>query len=132
MAVKIEAKVTGLNDLLRNIDITANATTTAIAAGVAQVAIDAANYAKENHPYKNRTTNMETSVEPMPVTIDGTQVNSGVHAPMPYSVHLEYGTSKMKPYPSIIPAVEANQNNLEITVAAVAARAQLVAKVVRA
>lgn len=127
--MKIEATVEGMNDLLRNIDILKDTTLTAQAAGMAQVCIDVANYAKENHPFQNQTGNLENSIQPLSVEIEDGVVVGPVRAGEDYSFFVEFGTSKSAPYPFMVPAKEANRQNLIDTMAAVTERAQQAVKV---
>ena len=126
---QIEANMEGLNDLLRNLDVLKDKTITAQAAGMAQVCTDVANHAKSNHPFRNRTGNLEASIQPLPVEIEDGVVTGYVRAGMEYAAHVEFGTVKSAAYPYLEPAKEANKKNLIDTMAAVAQRAQQVIKV---
>ena len=126
---QIETKVEGLNDLLRNIDILKDTVQTAQASGMAQVSKDVADYAKSNHPVTNRTGNLEASIQPEPVELDGNIITGVVRAGMEYSKWVEYGSSKSSPYPFMEPAKEANKQNLIDTMKAVTERAQQALKV---
>jgi HK97 gp10 family phage protein len=119
----------GLNDLLRNIDILKDVTVTAQAAGMAKVCIDVADYARANHPFQNRTQNLENSIQPDPVEIEDGVVVGPVRAGMEYAAYVEFGTAKSSPYPYLNPAVEANKQNLSDTMKAVQERAQQSLKV---
>lgn len=124
-----EVKIDGLNDLLRNIDVLKDTVLTAQAAGMAQVSIDVAEYAKANHPFQNRTYNLENSIQPLPVEVEDNIVVGAVEAGMEYAPWVEFGTSKSAPYPFLNPAKEANKQNLIDTMAAVTERAQQAVKV---
>lgn len=128
---KIEANMEGLNDLLRNIDVLKDATVTAQAAGMAQVCVDVAEYAKTNHPFQNRTGNLEASIQPLPVTIEDGVVTGYVRAGMEYAPYVEFGTATNAPYPYMEPAKEANKQNLIDTMAAATQRAQQAIKVTK-
>lgn len=119
----------GLNDLLRQIDKTKSIVETAVAAAVGQVTIDIANDAKINHSFTNRTGNLENSIQPLPVKVNGNIIEGGVNAGMDYSGFVEFGTSKSAPYPYLTPAVESNRGNLTNTVAEAVNRAEQVMKV---
>ena len=119
---------TGLNDLLRYIDKTKSTVITAVAAAVGQVTIEIAEDAKTNHSFTNRTGNLENSIQPLPVKVDGSTISGGVNAGMEYAKFVEYGTSKAAPYPFLTPAVEANKDNLTNTVAEAINRAEQVVK----
>ena len=129
MAKLIEVTTDGLNDLLRNIDILKDTVLTAQAAGMAQVSIDVANTAKSEHSFTNRTGNLESSIQPEPVELDGNIITGAVRAGMNYAAPVEYGTAKSAPYPFMEPAKEANKQNLIDTMKAVTERAQQALKV---
>lgn len=61
----------------------------------------AAEYAKNNHPYKDRTHNLTKSIQSVPTT-DGAYLS----ARMFYGSFVEWGTVKNKPYPYLRPAIE--------------------------
>lgn len=133
MAKLIEVTTDGLNDLLRNIDTLKDTVLTAQAAGMAQVSIDVANYAKQNHSFQNRTENLENSIGPLPVEIEngtvvGTVIATG-KAGMNYAAYVEYGTARSAPYPFMTPAVEANKQHLRDVIAAATEKAQQALKV---
>lgn len=118
------AEMSGLNDLLRNIDILKDTTVTAQTAGMAKVCIDVADYAKANHPFQNQTQNLENSIQPDPVEIEDGVVVGSVRAGESYAAYVEFGTAKNAPYPYMNPAKEANKQNLVDTLKAVTERAQ--------
>ncbi|MBU2703685.1 HK97 gp10 family phage protein [Sporomusaceae bacterium BoRhaA] len=125
----VKAEMGGLNNLLRNIDILKDTTVTAQAAGMAKVCIDVADYAKANHPFQNRTQNLENSIQPDPVEIEDGVIVGPVRAGMDYAAYVEFGTAKNAPYPYLNPAKEANKQNLVDTLKAVQERAQQALKV---
>lgn len=125
----VETKIDGLNDLLRNIDVLKDRVLTGQAAGMAQVCAEVANHARENHPFQNRTGNLEKSIQPLPVEIEDGAVVGYVRAGEEYAAFVEFGTSKSAPYPYMHPAIEANKGNLKATMAAVTERAQQSIKV---
>lgn len=132
MAKLIEVTIDGMNDLLKNVDLLKNNTINAQAAGMAIVTVDVANYAKQNHPFTNRTENLENSIQPLPVELAKDNVIVGtVKAGMEYAPYVEFGTSKSAPYPYLVPAKEANAKNLIDTMAKVQERAQQSLKVTK-
>lgn len=132
MAKLIKASADGINDLLRNIEVTVDKVVTAQASGMAQVCIDIANHAKENHPFKNQTYNLENSIQPEPVIIEGDLLIGPVRAGMDYAAPVEFGVpGRSAPYPYMQPAAEANKQNLVDTMAAVTERAQQSVKVTK-
>ena len=132
MAKLIETTVEGMGNLLKNINVLKDATLTAQAAGMASVTIDVANHAKQNHPFQNRTENLENSIHPLPVELEKDSVIVGaVKAGMEYAEYVEFGTSKSAPYPYLVPAKEANAKNLIDTMAKVQERVQQSLKVTK-
>ena len=128
----IEVKVSGINDLLKNVDVMKDSVKSiTAAAGVAVVSKEIAEYAKATHPFQNQTGNLESSIHPLPVEVVGDVVVGYVQAGMNYAEHVEYGTSHSAPYPYLHPAIEANKENLSKTVVACVKRSQQVIKAVR-
>ena len=125
----IDVKFDGLNDLLRNIDVLKDTVVTAQAAGMAQVCIDVADYAKTNHPFQNRTCNLENSIQPEPVEIEDNVITGTVRAGTEYAAYVEYGTAKSAAFPYMEPAKEGNKQNLIDTLKAVTERAHQAIKV---
>ena len=128
----IEVEVKGVNDLLKNIDVCKNSVKTIVqAAGIAVVSKEIAEYAKATHPFQNQTGNLEASIHPLPVEVVGNVVTGYVQAGEHYAPYVEFGTSRSASYPYLNPAVKANRDNLNKTVAACIKRAQQVIKAVR-
>ena len=70
-----------------------------------------ANYAKQNHTFKNRTGNLQKSIHREPHNESG-QLEEWVIAGMPYSSFVEFGTSRMAALPYLVPALEANRDTI--------------------
>lgn len=70
-----------------------------------------ANYAKQNHTFKNRTTNLEKSIHEEAHEIAGV-LEEWVIAGMPYASFVEFGTSRMSAKPYLLPALEANKETI--------------------
>ena len=68
---------------------------------IRQAARAAAQYAKDNHPYKDRTYNLTKSIQAVP-TSNGAYLS----ARMFYGSFVEFGTVKNKAYPYLRPAIE--------------------------
>lgn len=68
---------------------------------IRRAAREAAKYAKENHPFTDRTYNLMKSIQAVP-TAEGAYLS----ARMEYASFVEYGTSRNKPYPYLQPAIE--------------------------
>ncbi|NLH60632.1 MAG: hypothetical protein GX452_04435 [Ignavibacteriales bacterium] len=69
------------------------------------------NYAKQNHTFKNRTTNLEKSIHEEAHEIAGV-LEEWVIAGMPYASFVEFGTSRMAAKPFLVPALEANKDTI--------------------
>lgn len=61
----------------------------------------AAQYAKDNHPYQNRTGNLTRSIQSVP-----TRTGAYLSARMDYAPYVEFGTRRSRPYPYLRPAIE--------------------------
>lgn len=124
-----DVKVEGLYDLLQKINVAKDMALTATAAAMAVVTKKAAEDAQRNHTFRNRTGNLESSIIPLPVETDGSQVVGAVNATasskagMEYAPYVEFGTSRSAPYPFLRPAVEANKDFMTETVAKTVERA---------
>jgi len=69
------------------------------------------NYAKQNHTFQNRTTNLEHSIHREAHEIAGI-LEEWVIAGMPYGGFVELGTSRMAARPYLLPALEANKDTI--------------------
>ena len=63
--------------------------------------------------YENQTNVLTNSIIPRTVRADLVAVESDVGTNIEYAPHIEYGTSKSKPYPFMQPAMDANQDNFK-------------------
>jgi len=70
-----------------------------------------ANYAKQNHTFRNRTTNLEHSIHEEAHEVAGV-LEEWVIAGMPYSSFVEFGTLRMAAMPYLVPALEANRDTI--------------------
>lgn len=66
-----------------------------------RAARQAAQYAKANHAYTDRTGNLTRSIQSVP-----TSTGAYLSARMGYAHFVEYGTKRNKPYPFLRPALE--------------------------
>ena len=107
----IKAKINGLNDLFRNVQHLKGASEKATVSALAQVAIDVANDARDNHTFTNRTGNLEGSIQPLPVEMKGRRFIQKVRAGMSYAYYVEFGTEKTNAYPFMNPALNRNATN---------------------
>ena len=69
------------------------------------------NYAKQNHTFKNVTSNLEHSIHREAHEIAGI-LEEWVIAGMPYGGFVELGTSRMAARPYLLPALEANKDTI--------------------
>lgn len=86
---------------------------------VEQTAVDVRNHAADNHDpgfahavgrYENDTVQLTNSIFPRLVRADQQAVEAEVSTDKTYAWHVELGTSRAKPYPFLLPALEANAN----------------------
>lgn len=114
----INAKINGLNELLGNVQELKDVSEKAVAASLAQIAMEIAEDAKQNHSFQNRTGNLEASIQPLPVEMKGKRFSQIVRAGMSYAVYVEKGTEKNNPHPFMGPALERNKTNIPKTISA--------------
>lgn len=74
------------------------------------------NFAKQNHPYKDRTGQLTNSIQPSEVTVTETMVEGAILADKDYASYVELGTSKSHPYPFLFPALASQQESFRIRV----------------
>jgi HK97 gp10 family phage protein len=113
----INVKVNGMKNLLKNFKNVKDVVAKAEAAALATVSVDIANEAKSNHPFENRTGNLEESIQPKAVEVVDGVIIGKVVAGMSYAAHVEFGTEKTAAYPYLRPALENNKENLKKVVA---------------
>lgn len=63
------------------------------------------NDARADHPYKDKTGNLTNSIQPGAVVVSDYGVSAYVEARMGYATFVEFGTSRAKPYPFLVPAM---------------------------
>ena len=80
--------------------------------------------AKINHPYRDRTGNLTQSIQIGPVAVDDKGVEGVVEARMEYASFVEFGTSRNKPYPYLVPALLRALPTFRASVKAAIARAK--------
>jgi HK97 gp10 family phage protein len=104
------AKVSGQEELLRNLSTYARVKVAEIYQAVATVQAVVVNEAKLNHPYTDRTTNLTKSIQAGVVEIQDDTVSAEIKAEAEYASFVEMGTSRSKPYPFLTPAIERHQS----------------------
>lgn len=74
---------------------------------------DCVGWSKANHPWQNRTGDLEASLEAKPATKSGSRI-SGFWGSftIPYAPYLEHGTDRMRPFPYLIPSAQVNYPKL--------------------
>lgn len=80
---------------------------------VTQWAQGAAQHARAEHPYTDRTGDLTASIEALPARTMGDRVEGGVVAGMDYASFVDEGTSRARPYPYMEPAAAATQDYAE-------------------
>lgn len=76
---------------------------------VTQWAQGAAQHARAEHPYTDRTGDLTASIEALPARTMGDRVEGGVVAGMDYASFVDEGTSRARPYPYMEPAAQASE-----------------------
>ena len=71
------------------------------------------NYAKDNHPYTDRTGFLSDSISRQETQSSGNNHSIEIGAYMKYAEAVEYGTSRSAPYPFLLPAIETNRDFLQ-------------------
>ena len=104
----VTIKVEGLNEVKGAIKKYGENLTHDIVDIVGMIQARVVNEAKQNHPYRDRTGNLTQSIQPGPVTADEKSVEGVVEARMEYASYVEFGTSRARPYPYLVPALLQN------------------------
>jgi HK97 gp10 family phage protein len=94
-----------------------------VAAQLSQALI--VNDAKTDHPYVDRSGNLTDSIQPGDVVIEDDEISAFVEARMQYASYVEFGTSRAKPYPFLVPAMLRQQSNFKRNVAVQIKKIQL-------
>lgn len=82
------------------------------------------NDARSNHPYTDRTTNLTQSIQQGPVEVSDKKISGVVEARMEYASFVEFGTSRSKPYPFMLPALLQNLPTFRASIQAAIKRAR--------
>jgi hypothetical protein len=75
-----------------------------------------AKHGKDSHRsgrFETQTGGLEESIQPGKVLITDKEVSGVIEARMPYASHVEYGTSRAKAFPFMLPALTANGPELQ-------------------
>ena len=101
--------VSGVEELLRNISHYEKEKVEEIYQACAAIQALVINDARANHPYTDRTGHLTQSIMAGVVTVSDENVTAEVKAEKEYASFVEMGTSRSKPFPFLLPAVERNQ-----------------------
>ena len=82
------------------------------------------NEAKLHHPYTDRTGHLTDSIQVGPVLVSDKLIEGVVEARMEYASYVEFGTSRAKPYPFMVPALLKNIPKFRASVNAAILRAK--------
>ncbi len=104
------ATLNGLEEALQELE---DETLSGLPAIVETWAQGAAQHARAEHPYTDRTGNLTASIEALPARTVGGRVEGGVVAGMDYASYVDEGTSRARPYPYLQPAAQATESYAE-------------------
>ncbi len=104
------ATLNGLEEALQELE---DETLSGLPAIVETWAQGAAQHARAEHPYTDRTGNLTASIEALPARAVGDRVEGGVVAGMDYASYVDEGTSRARPYPYMEPAARATESYAE-------------------
>jgi HK97 gp10 family phage protein len=117
--------VKGANEVMRKFDVIVLSNERIVVQALRWGAVTVRDDAKQHHTFKNRTHNLENSIQVRQGVgrmINGT-LYTEVYAGMPYSGWVEFGTSKMAARPYLIPALYGNKDKIRDVLAAALRRA---------
>ncbi len=104
-------EISGMDELVRNLS---NYSKKAIEGVVRAAQISQAlvvNDARSDHPYIDRTGNLTNSIQAGAVEVSDNKVEAEVQARMEYASFVEYGTSRARAYPFLVPALLRQMEN---------------------
>lgn len=101
--------VQGVDQIVSNLTLLSPAIGKRIAVALDITAKEVVNFARQNHPYTDRTTNLTQSIDQGDIVIHKNGVEAYVVARQPYASFVEEGTRRSKPYPFLWPAVARHQ-----------------------
>lgn len=104
-----DKNVRGVDEITRNLSKFSKESVKKIQVVSDIVAKQVVDYAKDNHPYTDRTTNLTQSIEQGEVVITDKKVEVEVVARQPYASYVEFGTARAKASPFLWPAVIKHQ-----------------------
>jgi len=101
----VNVQVKGLNDVRAAIGKYGKNLAQEIVDITGQVQALVVNDARMNHPYTDRTGNLTQSIQPGPVEATERMVSGVIEARMQYASFVEFGTSRARPFPFLVPAM---------------------------
>lgn len=99
----------GVSDVVQNLSRLPQAIAEELAVAADITAKQVVDFAKQHHPYRDRTGNLTQSIQQGVIIVLDQEVDATVEARQPYASFVEFGTSRAKPYPFLWPAVAAHQ-----------------------
>lgn len=100
------ATLDGIEEALQELE---DETLSALPGIVETWAQGAAQHARAEHPYTDRTGNLTASIEALPARTVGDRVEGGVVAGAIYASYVDEGTDRSRPYPFMEPAAQATE-----------------------
>lgn len=104
------ASLSGIEEALQELE---SETLSALPGVVETWAQGAAQHARAEHPYTDRTGDLTASIQALPARRVGDRVEGGVVAGMSYASYVDEGTDRSRPYPYMQPAAEATEPYVE-------------------
>ena len=104
----MSAEILGRAQLVKNFSDFHDKVVDAIVAQTEIIQARVANFAKSNHHYTDRTGNLTNSIQPGEIFVKNNVVEAEVAARMTYASYVEGGTSKMRAFPYLHPAIVAH------------------------
>ncbi len=120
----VTINVTGLNDVKAAIKRYGDSLVSEIVDITGMVQARVVEDAKMNHPYQDRTTHLTQSIQIGPVSVDDKGIEGVVEARQPYASYVEFGTSRARAFPFLVPALLNNIPTFRASVKAAINRAK--------
>jgi len=109
MAKMLEITITGLPQVLANLDRFEKIVEKEIMEAENYLGMKIRDFARSNHPYKDRTGNLTHSINVDPAKKEGAFITTKIFAGQEYAPPVEFGTSRSRPYPFLFPALAAHE-----------------------
>ena len=95
----------GREVLVKNLSSFSTGFIAALTEAVEMTQANVSNFAKQNHPYIDRTGQLTNSIQPGRVLISKDDLTGEVLADKDYASFVELGTSRSRPFPFLYPAL---------------------------